>query len=655
MSYPLVIRLMIAMGLMPDASYCEALARLAGLLADVPFTLDWHVPTEKVITEWRLPVPADVMESIFWRAAGPLLAGDEPSAVLLAGMMVCAADGMLVNIADTEANRKAFGSTGTADDSAPFPQLRVVAITARAGRAMLGAILGGAAAGEQTLLKRLVRRRPDLVAGRVICFDRNFPGYDLIMAILDAGGHIIARVKEGISLGFEDGPGRGWLPDGSRLTWLNAPSGKNEDRLPVRAAEHNAILPRGDGTGEVSQTCTLITTLLDHRAAPADQVRDTYLTRWSASETTFGEDKTTITGAGNRTSGPVLRSGSPRLVIQEAWAWLTATQLVRASAAAALRSEHAAARALRRRDQAPVTADEESFTASRHHMIRSMTSIPGHSHVIAGRARRRGRRRRPRRPAHPERPRPAAALRTRAESTPEVPARHRHQDDRHRETPGPGVRARILLTRRRDRNQPGRRKPPRPGGTRTVEPRATPAATRGQEPCPASPGNGLQSTLGTQESQEVRKSETPKVRGVGLYLEYAADPSRIDEGPSGGTAQLNGFEQSVLTALQSAGLPVWPQWGVAGYRIDFAIAHPQRPAEMVLAVETDGERYHRVPAARDRDRLRQQQLERLGWRFHRVWSADWMHDPHTETEKILGAWRQAVEECRQWPQPGAEF
>jgi len=48
MSYPLVIRLMLAMALMPDASYCEALARLAGLLADVPFALEWHVPTEKV-------------------------------------------------------------------------------------------------------------------------------------------------------------------------------------------------------------------------------------------------------------------------------------------------------------------------------------------------------------------------------------------------------------------------------------------------------------------------------------------------------------------------------------------------------------------------------------------------------------------------------
>ena len=371
MSYPLVIRLMIAMVLMPDGSYREALARLAGLLADIPFALEWHVPTEKVVTDWRVLVPADVMEDLFWQAAGPLISDDEPSAVLLAGMGVLAADGMLVNLPDTPANRAMFGSAGTADDSSPFPQLRIVALAARAGRAMPGAILGSSRAGEQTLLKRLARRRPELFAGRVTCFDRNFPGYDLITAILDAGGHVVARVSATVALPLAEGGG--WLPDGSRMTWLNAPSGKKQDRLPVRAAEHNAVLPCGDGE-EVSETCTVITTLLDHEAAPADAVRETYLTRWSASETTFGEDKTTITGAGNRTSGPVLRSGSPRLVIQEAWAWLTGTQLVRASEAAALRGEHAAARALRRKDAAPVTADEESFTTARHHMIRSMTS-----------------------------------------------------------------------------------------------------------------------------------------------------------------------------------------------------------------------------------------------------------------------------------------
>jgi len=287
MSYPLVIRLMIAMTLTPDGSYCESLARLAGLLADVPFALEWHVPTGKVVTGWRLLVPADVMESVFWEAAGPLIGDGEPSAVLLAGMAVCAADGMLVNLADTPANRAMFGCTGTAaqdgEGAAPFPQLRIVALTTRAGRATLGAILGSTQAGEQTLLKRLVKRRPDLFAGRVTCFDRNFPGHELISAILDAGGHVVARVSATVALPLE--PGGGWLPDGSRLTWLNAPSGKKQDRLPVRAAEHNVVLPGGDGQEEVSETCTVITTVLDHQAAPAGAVRETYLTRWSASET----------------------------------------------------------------------------------------------------------------------------------------------------------------------------------------------------------------------------------------------------------------------------------------------------------------------------------------------------------------------------------
>jgi hypothetical protein len=76
MSYPLVIRLMIAMTLMPDVSYCEALRTIAGLLADVLLAREWHVPTGKVVTDWRLPVPAGLMEDLFWHAAGPLI-GDE--------------------------------------------------------------------------------------------------------------------------------------------------------------------------------------------------------------------------------------------------------------------------------------------------------------------------------------------------------------------------------------------------------------------------------------------------------------------------------------------------------------------------------------------------------------------------------------------------
>ena len=132
------------------------------------------------------------------------------------------------------------------------------------------------------------------------------------------------------------------------------------------------VMPCGDGEA-VSETCTLVTTLLDRTAASAGQVRQAYLARWPASETTFGQDQATIRGAGDRTCGPVLRSGSPRLVVQEFWAWMCGTQLVRASAAAALTSEAAVARALRRRAPAPVTADEVPFTAGWHSAIRSMT------------------------------------------------------------------------------------------------------------------------------------------------------------------------------------------------------------------------------------------------------------------------------------------
>jgi hypothetical protein len=44
---------------------------------------------------------------------------------------------------------------------------------------------------------------------------------------------------------------------------------------------------------------------------------------------------------------------------------------------------------------------------------------------------------------------------------------------------------------------------------------------------------------------------------------------------------------------------------------------------------------------RDRDRLRQQVLEDLGWRIHRIWSTDWFRAPQRELEKLLGVVEKA--------------
>jgi hypothetical protein len=72
--------------------------------------------------------------------------------------------------------------------------------------------------------------------------------------------------------------------------------------------------------------------------------------------------------------------------------------------------------------------------------------LPGHRIIIAGSDRRRNPRRRPRCPAHPQRPRTSAALQARAESTPEIPARHCDEGNRHGETAGYRVRLWVLIT-----------------------------------------------------------------------------------------------------------------------------------------------------------------------------------------------------------------
>jgi very-short-patch-repair endonuclease len=146
------------------------------------------------------------------------------------------------------------------------------------------------------------------------------------------------------------------------------------------------------------------------------------------------------------------------------------------------------------------------------------------------------------------------------------------------------------------------------------------------------------------EPGEIKEDDDQKegVKLLARYVKYAA---------SGGTdlgAQhrpyppLNPFELDIKRRLEEAGIPLTPQHGVSGYRIDFAAKDPADPTRFVLAIEADGASYHARPTVRDRDRLRQQQLERLGWRFCRIWSTDWFNDPDAEVARVVEEWKQAV-------------
>ena len=137
------------------------------------------------------------------------------------------------------------------------------------------------------------------------------------------------------------------------------------------------------------------------------------------------------------------------------------------------------------------------------------------------------------------------------------------------------------------------------------------------------------------------RSNAEGVELLRLYLQYAASGGKV-LGVTSTDVPLNPFELDILTRLQSKGVPVTPQYGVSGYRIDFACAHPDKPGQMVLAIEADGASYHSSATARDRDRLRQQVLENQGWHFHRVWSTAYFKNRDWEIDRAVESWRKAV-------------
>ena len=102
-----------------------------------------------------------------------------------------------------------------------------------------------------------------------------------------------------------------------------------------------------------------------------------------------------------------------------------------------------------------------------------------------------------------------------------------------------------------------------------------------------------------------------------------------------GKAPDSDFEISVIEALHQAGFESEAQVGVAGFFIDLAVKDPGKPGRYLMGIECDGATYHSAKSARDRDRLRQEVLERLGWRIRRIWSTDWYSNPQGELEPII--------------------
>jgi len=139
---------------------------------------------------------------------------------------------------------------------------------------------------------------------------------------------------------------------------------------------------------------------------------------------------------------------------------------------------------------------------------------------------------------------------------------------------------------------------------------------------------------------DLSRSKSVGARILKRFLSFAEtgvsdQPQPLDRDPD------SDFEVAVASAIRALGYTVDHQVGTGGYRLDLAVRHPQDTGRYMLAIECDGATYHSSLWARERDRLRQEVLEGLGWQFHRIWSTDWFHRRKDEIRRLEEALAQA--------------
>lgn len=271
------------------------------------------VPGRSTLCEARKRLGIAPLRVLAERVIRLLGQSDTPGA-FYRGMRTMALDGFVLDVADTEANDRAFGRPGSGRAPGAFPQVRLLALCETGSHVLWRWLLKPLKHAEIKMAPYLLRC---LQPGMLLLWDRHFLTYATVAAVRERRAHLLARITanrifEPIEV----------LADGSYLAKLyrNA-TDRRRDRhgIVVRIIEYTLDDPTRSGAGERHR---LLTTLLDAALDPATTLVCLYHERWEE-ELTIDELKT------HQRERPVLRSQTPAGVVQEVYGRLLAHFLVR--------------------------------------------------------------------------------------------------------------------------------------------------------------------------------------------------------------------------------------------------------------------------------------------------------------------------------------
>jgi hypothetical protein len=298
-----VVYLLLAGCLFAELGYVQVWGRLTAGLGGLPVA----APTASAMTQARRRLGPGPLRELF-----SLLRGPSPHAARWKGMLVCAIDGTIMAVADSQANLAVYSKQrGGPTGGGSYPTLRLLALVSCGTRTVIDAVFGPASDGETTYAARLLG---SLHAGMILLADRNFGAGFLAAQAAGTGADFLIRVRTGSRAPAL--PVMRRCPDGS---WLSRFGG-----IEVRVIEAEITITTS--SGRTAGHYRLVTTLLDPASHPAGELAALYHERWEI-ETAYLELKSTILG------GRVLRARTPDGVDQEIHALLITYQALRTAIA----------------------------------------------------------------------------------------------------------------------------------------------------------------------------------------------------------------------------------------------------------------------------------------------------------------------------------
>jgi len=239
----------------------------------------------------------------------------------LQGRAVKVVDGSTTQLADTPHNQKRFPQPSSQKPGCGFPVIRFIALLSLNSGAILQVVRDSLRSHDLRLFRRLW---PHLQTGDIILGDRAFGEYTTAAALPRQGVDLVARLHHQRKVDFRKARRLG--KNDGLFVWT-----KGYQQSRILAAAEWALLPaqitvrliRFTATirGWRGRRVTLVTTLLDPKLYPADQLASLYARRWRL-ELCFRDIKATL-------GMEQLRCKSPDMVDKELLAYLVAHNLIR--------------------------------------------------------------------------------------------------------------------------------------------------------------------------------------------------------------------------------------------------------------------------------------------------------------------------------------